>query len=178
MYKIIGSVLCIMYIVGNIWPIGFLISQGYIYGGFSRAVLRSVSLGGGFFISQWVFPFPKLDFPFPNMDFLCRTPYIYCPRTTGHGRFALSFSRSISRCRCLCSCDPGDRRPAQRVQTATGRAWQSVCVAFAERGQSVRAGAVTAADSRLTAGPLQSPCPSRRLAYSSSVVRAHNVRGG
>lgn len=127
MYKIIGSVLCIMYIVGNILPIGFLISQGYIYGGFSRAVLRSVSLGGGFFISQWVFPFPKLDFPFPNMDFLCRTPYIYCPRPTGHGRFAFAptFSRSISRFLCPFpfhfplpyhsrSRGAEDRRPAER----------------------------------------------------------------
>lgn len=35
MYKIIGSGLCIMYIVGNIWPIGFLISKGYIPGAFA-----------------------------------------------------------------------------------------------------------------------------------------------
>lgn len=36
---------------------------------------------------------------------------------------------------------------------------------------------MTAADSRPTAGPLQSPCPSCPFAYSSSVEKTHIVRG-
>ena len=134
--------------------------------------------GGWIFHFSMGFPISKTGFSISQYGFFVPNTIHILPPYHGARKVCPFLSRSISRCRCLCSCDPGDRRPAQRVQTATGRAWQSVCVAFAERGQSVRAGAVTAADSRLTAGPLQSPCPSRRLAYSSSVVRAHNVRGG
>lgn len=151
-----------------------------IYRGFCRAVLRSVSLRGGFSISQWVFSFPISDFSFPNMDFLCRIR-IFCAehrmciapglRGTEGLPFPFSVAFPVAFPVALAIPETADQRsvcrPAEHLR--------SVCVAWAEHES--RSGAVTEADRRPTAGPLQSPSPSRPFAYSSSVEQAHIVRG-
>lgn len=168
MYKIIGSGLCIMYIVGNIWSIGFLISQGYILGAFPV-----LSFGP----SVWRVDFPFLNgfshFRFPIFHFpiwiFCAEHHTYNapgPRGTEGLPLPLPFPvalavasvRSPFLSHCRITRDHGDRRPK---------------TSGAEQMPMPR----PAADSRLTAGPLQSPRPSCRLAYSSRVGQTHIVRG-
>lgn len=145
-----------------------------IYGGFSRAVLRSVSLGGGFFISHWVFPFPKLDFPFPNPDFLCRIR-IFCaehhtyiapgPRGTEGLPLPLPFPVAFP------------VSFAFPVSVSLPVAIPVAITVTADQRSGADADAETGSHRQICHITQKLPCPSRPSAYSSSVGRAHIVRG-